>query len=201
MKKLLLPVLLILLMSTTTSDYKLTDEERRLAVSELTNSKEHLLIAVNGLSPAQLNYKTSPESWSIAENVEHLAITEAALSGMIQQLMQTPADAANRDKVSMSDHEVLALIEDRSQKIQTQKPFEPSNKFGSYDASLMAFKDARAKNIEMAKTSTEDFRNRVQEFPFGTIDGFQAVLFLAGHSERHVRQIEEVMRSPDFPKS
>ena len=35
---------------------------------------------------------------------------------------------------------------------------------------------------------------------FGTMDMYQALLFLAAHSARHTAQLEEVMNTPGFPK-
>jgi hypothetical protein len=201
MRKLLAPVLLILVMSFTVSDNKLTDEERRLGMTELTNSRDHLSIVLRGLSENQLNYRTSRDSWSIAECVEHITISEETFSGMLLELLKTDADMSNRKKVKISDKELIAMMKDRSTKVKTQKPFEPTGKYGSHEGALKAFTKARSKNIELVKTSKADFRNRVQSFPFGTVDAFQVVLFTAAHTERHVRQIEEIMVSAGFPKN
>ena len=119
---------------------------------------------------------------------------------MIQGLLQTPANPANRAEVKISDTDLIAMIKDRSQKVKTQKPFEPTGKFGSYEASLEAFKTKRAANIEFAKTTEADLRNRVQPFPFGSVDAYQILLFMSAHTERHVRQIEEIVVHESFPK-
>jgi hypothetical protein len=34
----------------------------------------------------------------------------------------------------------------------------------------------------------------------GLLDGYQWILLMAGHTERHVLQIEEVKRQPGFPR-
>ena len=201
MKQLVLPALLIILMSFSVSDTKLTEAERQLGLTELSNSRDHLMIALSGLSEAQLNYRTARDSWSIAECVEHIAISEDAFSGMLMELLKTEANISNRQKVKINDKALIAMMKDRSNKVKTQKPFEPTGKYGSHEGTLKAFSKARAKNIELVKTSKADFRNRVQEFPFGTVDAFQVILFTAAHTERHVRQIEEILLSSDFPKN
>jgi hypothetical protein len=38
------------------------------------------------------------------------------------------------------------------------------------------------------------------ELPFGTIDAYQGILFMSAHTERHVRQIEEIMDDENFPE-
>ncbi|MBT8261613.1 MAG: DinB family protein [Bacteroidia bacterium] len=200
MKRLILPFVCMLLLSFSESESGLTKEEREMAISEMTNSHDHLMIALHGLSEAQLNYKMTPESWSIAECVEHIAISEDTFSGMLLGLLKTKADPANRDKVSVEDKDLIAMMVDRSNKVKTQKPFEPTGKYGSHEATVKAFKAARLKNIDFVNSSDADFRNRVQEFPFGTVDAYQVVLFMSAHSERHIRQIEEIKYSTDFPK-
>jgi hypothetical protein len=200
MKKLILAFVCVLVLSFTSSDNGLTKEEREMAITEMTNSYAHLKIALHGLSEAQLNYKMTLDSWSIAECVEHIAISEDTFSGMLMGLLQAEADPANRDKVSVADKDLIAMMVDRTNKVKTQKPFEPSGKYGSHDATLKAFTEARMKNIDFVKSSDADFRNRVQEFPFGTVDAYQVVLFMSAHSERHIRQIEEIKYSADFPK-
>ncbi len=43
-------------------------------------------------------------------------------------------------------------------------------------------------------------RNHYAKSPVGTIDGLQILLFMSGHTERHVKQMEEVMAHEDFSK-
>jgi len=85
-------------------------------------------------------------------------------------------------------------------KIKTQKPFEPTGKFGSHEATLETFEAKRSANIEFVKNTEDDLRNRVQQLPFGTVDAYQIILFMAAHTERHVRQIEEIINNENFPK-
>ena len=200
MKRLILPFLCLLLLSLSTLNNGLTKKEREMALTELQVSHDHLMIALHGLNEEQLNYKMNPEAWSIAECVEHLAITENGFAGMLQGLLQTPADIGNREKVIVGDKELMTMLVDRSNKVKTSEPFEPSGKFGSHEATLEAFKKGRKDKMDMVKTSDADFRNRVQELPFGTIDGYQVFLLIAAHTDRHIRQIEEIKTSEGFPK-
>lgn len=200
MKVFFISIALLTMVGFAVSDTKLTDEERAMAVEEMTSSLNHLLSTVEGLSEAQLNFKSSPESWSIAECVEHITISEVTFSDMLKGILQTPADPANREKVKVSDKDLIAMMKDRSNKVKTQTPFEPTGKFGSHDATLAEFEAKRARNVKYVKETEDDLRNRVQDFPFGTVDAYQVILFMAAHSERHILQMEEVMADPKFPK-
>ncbi len=66
----------------------ITKIERQKAVDHLKSSQTDLMKTVKGLSEDQLNFKSSEESWSIAECMEHLAISETALFGLAQQSLQ-----------------------------------------------------------------------------------------------------------------
>lgn len=200
MKKALLTVLMMGLVSFNISDSKLTDAEREAAVKELTKTKEHLLNVVNGLSEEQLNFKSSPESWSVGECVEHLALTESSFDEMLQGALQSPADPSKRAEVKMEDKDLVSMIVSRDSKIRTSEAFEPSGKFGSNAETLDAFTTKRDEQIDYVKNTEDDLRNHYGQLPFGTIDAYQILLFMAGHTERHVRQMEEVMDNPDFPE-
>ncbi|PKA84562.1 DinB family protein [Ulvibacter sp. MAR_2010_11] len=200
MKKLILPFLVFALVSFTTSNVKLTDFEREKAVKEMTKTHDLLLDAVAGLSDEQLNFKSSPDSWSIAECVEHIAISENNIFGMQQGTLKTPADPSKRDQVKMTDDQILEMIVDRSTKFKTQEPFEPTGKYGTYAATLDEFKNRRIENIDYVVNTDDDLRNHYMELPFGVLDAYQGLLFMSAHTERHVRQIEEIMSDENFPE-
>ena len=200
MKKVLTPLIALLLLSFGITGEKLTDEEREKAVTKLTKTHEYLMTTLEGLSEAQLNYKSSPESWSIANCVEHLTISENAFSEMLQGTLAAMADENLKASATMTDEEIYAMISSREKKVQTSEPFEPSGKFGSHEETLAAFTAKRLEHIEYLKTTEDDFRSHYKEMPFGTIDAYQMVLFMAGHTERHVKQMEEVKADENFPQ-
>jgi predicted dinucleotide-utilizing enzyme len=179
---------------------KLTDEERSKAVEHLTQTRDNMLSTLEGLSDEQLNYKPTEDSWSIAECVEHLAISENAIPQTISTALQETADMARRSEVAMSDEELLGMITDRSNKIKTSESFVPSGKFGSYEETLEAFLNKREENINFVKTTEDDLRHHYSKFPFGTVDAYQVVLFMSGHTARHTKQMQEVMEDPGFPE-
>ncbi|QBA63694.1 DinB family protein [Muriicola soli] len=200
MKKLFLPVLCLILFGFTSDIVKLTEEERNFAVSELTKAKDQLLNTLDGLSEEQLNFKPDASSWSIAEGVEHLTISENAFHDMLTASLENPADPARRSEVKMQDGQLMDMIRDRTQKVKTSEPFEPSGKFGSYEETLDALLAKRSEHIEYLKTTEDDLRNHYGQLPFGTIDAYQMILFMSGHMDRHVAQMDEVINHEDFPE-
>lgn len=200
MKKLIAPLSALLFFSFGISSERLTDEERTKAVTKLTETHEYMMNTLDGLSEEQLNYKSSPESWSIAECVEHLTISENSFAEMLKGTLEAVPDENLIASATMTDDELYAMISSREKKVKTQEPFEPSGKFGSYEETLSNLISKRSEHIEYLKTTDDDFRSHFKEMPFGTIDAYQMVLFMAGHTERHVKQMEEIKAGEDFPQ-
>lgn len=178
----------------------LTDQEREYASKFLQETRDDLLKKVKGLTPEQLNFKPDANTWSVAECMEHIAISENNLFGFAQSSLQQSADPSLRKDVKMTDEAIISMITDRSHKVKTQEAFEPANKFGSFEKSVSEFKTKRDGNISYIKTTSDDLRNHYNDFPFGKLDTYQTILFMAAHSKRHTEQIVEVMNNPGFPK-
>lgn len=200
MKKIILPIVVLALVGFGVINTGLTDAEREMAVQELTKTKDRLTSTIEGLSEAQLNFKIDSTSWSVAEGVEHLAISENMIGGMLQGALKTPADPTKRDSVQISDEKLLAMISGRERKVKTGEAFEPSGKFGSHEETVKEFTTKRDEHLTYLKDTADDLRNHYAQSPFGTLDGLQVLLFMSGHTERHVAQMEEVMAHADFPK-
>jgi hypothetical protein len=198
--KLFLFAVAIVTMSFNDPDTGLTGAERKHATQLLKETKENLLNKVKGLTTEQLNFKPDANTWSVAECVEHIAITENNIFGYSQKSLQEPADPSKRSEVKMTDDAVVTMITDRSKKIKTQEALEPTGKFGSFEGSLKEFKTKRDAHIKYINSTSDDLRDHYNEFPFGKLDAYQTILFMAGHTKRHTAQIEEVMSNPAFPK-
>ncbi|MEP5612866.1 MAG: DinB family protein [Cyclobacteriaceae bacterium] len=202
MKRVLLSMVSIALLSSVAfAQTTLSKEERSKAIEHLKNTNAELLKTVKGLSEEQLNYKPTEDSWSVANCVEHLAISENNIFGIVQMTLQSDPDPSLRSEVKMSDDQVIGLIQSREQKVKTRTEFEPTNKYGGYDGSLAEFKTKRKENMKYVKSSQDDLRNRYFDFPFGKVDAYQVIIFMSGHTKRHTDQIKEVMASAGYPGS
>ena len=201
MKRILTIAIVLLYAATSAFSQTLTAADRDRALQYLDNTKQAVLDTTAGLSDAQWNFKSAPDRWSIAEVMEHIAAAEDFLMGMVTtQVMKAPARPAG-DDVKAIDDMVVAKVPDRSHKAQAPEPLKPTNRFGSPQASLKHFTDARAQTETFVKTH-DDLREHAIDSPMGKkLDGFEWVLFVAGHCERHTPQINEVKADPNFPKS
>lgn len=200
MKRLLLTLCLTVFVVPALKAQNLTSDEINQAVKYLEKTRADVLAATKGLSEAQWNFKQATNRWSVAEVTEHIAAAEDFLMAMVQDnVMKAPARTNTVDVIAI-DEFVLQAIPDRSVKAQAPEPLQPNNRFGSPKDSLKHFQESRAKTIKFLE-HTKDLRQHAVDSPLGKqLDGYEWVLFIAAHSERHTKQINEVKADPNFPK-
>ena len=147
-----------------------------------------------------MNFKPAPEKWSIAEVAEHIALAERFIYQAADAALKSPAHEKMAEPGKM-DEKILAMLPDRSVKRTAPEPLRPQNKFKSTSEAVAAFKAARDEHIKYLSETQDALREHFFKNPaLGDIDAFQWILFMSGHTERHVNQILEVKASPDFPK-
>lgn len=200
MRKALLIVCAALCLGPATFGQALTAADRDRGVKYLEDKRDAIVDATKGLSEAQWKFKAAPDRWSVAETLEHIALAEEFILGQVKdKIMQSPARAPDRD-TAKTDAAVLAMIPDRSHKFQAPPPLVPTGKWTPQET-LDHFLKSRAETIEFMKTAT-DLRAHVADSPLGMpLDGYEWLLFIGAHSERHTKQILEVKADPNFPKS
>jgi hypothetical protein len=191
----------LLVTATAVSAQQLTQTDRDWALQYLESTKATLLAATKGLTEAQWNFKPVPDRWSVAQVMEHIAASEDFVRDDLlkEKVMVSPPGQADRD-VKKIDQAVLTMIPDRTRKAQAPDPLQPRNRFGSPDESLKHFLESRETTEQYLKT-TAGLRDHVLDGPVGKMDGYEFILFIAAHSERHTKQIEEVKADPNFPKN
>jgi hypothetical protein len=192
-------IALLLMGATTASAQQLTQTDKDHAMQYLETTKKNVLEATKGLSEAQWNYKPAPDRWSVAQVMEHIAAAEDFLLILDKdKVMVAPAGDPGRD-VQKIDAAVLLMVPDRTNKLQAPEPLVPTNRFSSPEGSVKHFEASRATTEEFLKT-TPGLRDHVMESPMGKLDGYEFILLIAAHSERHTKQINEVKADPNFPK-
>ena len=200
MKKVSLSLCAFLVLTAAAFAQSLTQADRERGEKYLEQTRDGVVAAAKGLSDAQLKFKPAPDRWSIAEVLEHIAMVEDGLyQNVTEKVMKAPAGQAGRDTAKI-DAAVIAMLPDRSHKVKAPPEFVPSGRWTAAD-SLDHFLKSRARTMSYLE-STPDLREHVVDSPLGQpLDAYEWILFMAGHSERHTKQIEEVKADPNFPKS
>jgi len=177
----------------------MTDSEREFATRQLLAGRDAVVRAIDGLASAQLHFKPQPDSWSIADCVEHLAVTEDLLFSLVAK------GAPNPDGVPLDpakDGRMAAAIVDRSRKFSAPAGVRPHAHFASPSEAVQHFRDSRDRALAYARGCTEDLRRLFTPHPLlGEIDCYKCLLLLALHPARHAAQIEEIKQHPQFPKA
>jgi len=168
------------------------DRQRLLSHLEMTES--WLVSEVKGLSKAQLTFRMTPDSWSIMDVVEHLAIAEPQYWQRVHDSMKQPPNA---DKIEATDAGILWYGIDRTNRAKTGEARVPNGKWTDVNDSLGEFRKLRATMREYAKTTTDDLRSR--KLLEGNMDVFQWFLMISTHSQRHILQIRELKQHAQFP--
>jgi hypothetical protein len=174
----------------------ITPSEREKALQYLADTSKALVGATKGLSEEQWRFKPAPDRWSVAEVVEHLALLEDLFANKLSaQISGAPAGKLDAAKV---DAEILAKVPDRSTKFQAPDYLVPTGRWTPSEA-LEHFLADRRKTASFL-TSMPDLRSHVLTHPaLGAMDGYEWVLAVAAHTERHTKQILEVKADPRFP--
>jgi hypothetical protein len=191
----------LILLATAAFSQSLTQAERDKAQKYLEQTREGVIAATKGLSDAQMKFKPAPDRWSVAETLEHIELAEDFLfQNITNNIMKAPAPPAGRDTAKL-DEMILTLLPDRSTKRQAPGPLVPTGRSAPAET-LDHFEKSRARTIAFLQ-STPDLREHASaDNPFKQpLDGYDWILFIAAHSERHTKQILEVKADPNFPKN
>jgi len=200
MKVIVRPLLFVLLLALAAPAQELSQEDLEKGVKHLTGTRDAIVEATRNFSAAQWNFKPAPERWSVAECLEHITVTEEFLFKMVSDEMEKPpADSPDTATERMTDDKVLTFVTDRSQRFQAPEPVRPTGRWATPQETLKEFLTLRARTLDFLK-KTAGLRAHISDTPLGRMDAYQRLLFLSGHSERHFKQMKEVMAEPNFPK-
>lgn len=179
----------------------LSIKERRFLLTQLKESKAAYLKSIKGLSEAQLVFRPEAGRWTIKECIQHLALSEETLWKMADTQLKSPANPDQRTAIQVTDDGILQAMRDRSEKRKTFETLEPNiRQWRNTEEAINEFKDKREALMRYVKTTTDDMRSHVAMLDSGPMDTYQVLLLIAGHTDRHTAQINEVKAHPSFPK-
>jgi hypothetical protein len=181
---------------------ELTPAERKFAIDYLNKTKARLLNDVKGLTKAQLYFKANDTSWSVAQCVEHIALSEDLIKQWMHGALLDQAAPGRKSEEKYTPETLIAIVTDRSQnRGKTGGPWLPDGKFPTTASAIEAFIGRRDSTIAYVGSTRDDLKNHFIVHPqWGTLDLYEACIMLSAHCERHTLQIEEVLSNPDFPK-
>jgi len=190
--------------TATSADYRLTQSERERAALYLEQTRNEIVGALRNVTESQWNFKPGSGGWSIAEIVEHvIAVQQLVLGPVRQKLEAAPAGPVHAD-CRLIDDIVIYQIPSRLAKFPS--PLQPPG--GLRVSEAVDQLKASYAQLRERLDKTEDLRSRSIESPplkaiskgvYQLMDGYQWILAAAAHTERHTKQILEVLADPGLP--
>jgi hypothetical protein len=180
----------------------ITAEERDQLLAKLEKSRKEVEEATRGLSAAQWNFKPNILRWSVAECVEHIALTEDFLFNIVQQMVKGQPQTTKKDLTAARevDQGIQTAVANRTTRFPAPEPVRPKHQTASPQELVSRFAASRGRTIEFVK-GAKDLRSYCADGPLGKCtDAYQWLLLLSGHSERHFAQLIEVRADARFPK-
>lgn len=156
--------------------------------------------AFDAVPVAQRMQKPAPDRWCAAEVVEHLAIVEQQVGGLLrrgldQARAKGPLPAEDRTELVLPSMDASRVL-DRERRIVAVARVVPTGGLDA-DAAWRALEAARAV-VEDLVRSVDGFRTdavQAPHFALGTLDFAQWVAFLGLHERRHAAQLRELARA------
>jgi hypothetical protein len=197
MKTLRVLPFLVLAMTVRLCAAPMSDMDREHLLVHFEMTTQMVAEEVRGLSPAQLEYKASPDRWSIREVLSHLAVAEPDYWRDLQKAVKAPPDMKDKKSVA-SDADIMWYGIDRVVHQKTGGGHEKVDTYKDLGVALGKFQGLRATMIQYIKTTQDDLRAH----SFGdkeVIDCWQWMLEISTHAERHIQQIREIKADAKFP--
>jgi DinB superfamily len=184
--------------SPSSAELALTADQIAKASRHLSMTRDLLVESVAGLSTLQWSFRPNDDSWSIAENLEHLVLIEGRVHAIIGNMSSAPEAKSGEKQIEM-DELILNEVPKRSTKVMAPEPVCPQGRWVGEEA-LKCFLANREKTMHLLAAPL--LRGRVRPHPlFGPWDGYQWLLATGSHTARHTGQIHEIKADINFPGS
>lgn len=155
----------------------------RAAIEKFEKASWRTIATCADVPSAAWASRPKPDQHSMAEVVEHMALSNALFAGRLRKIIASPAGETAH--AVLDDDEIPHLFE------RVAEPpgiAEPSGAWVDRDDALARFEASAADVIAASASDLSDNALRVRGAPhplFGPLDGVQWALFAAAHTERH----------------
>jgi DinB superfamily len=145
-----------------------------------------LVQLLQSVSERNFNQKPSPDKWSIAQVADHIRLSNNSVAKALA-LKGKPLDRNPGQRIS----ELKSVFLDFQTKLQAPDFIVPSKDI--YDPNLL-LKDLQASIQLIRERMYEDNLDELINHPaFGDISKFEILHFVLYHTQRHLRQIKEIV--------
>ena len=173
-----------------------------------TESRLKELKSFQSLSDNQFNWKISGDNWSIAECIEHLAVTNKLYLDEFEKQFSQKQVSADCSKTPVKHKFISKFIiksvdPNNVKKVKTFQVFQPVSSRHTKKI-LTRYSDLQKQFIYLINSTIDlDFNKYIMSSPANKFikENFCDVLEIVRlHDRRHFNQVERVFNYPNFPK-
>ncbi|MCB9298963.1 MAG: DinB family protein [Lewinellaceae bacterium] len=198
MKNLLLLLSCIFMVSATTAQSRWTEEGRQYLLDNLRRTTAELEKEVAGMTNAQWHFKENPDSWSIAQVIEHLGIYERKYYDERRVVSLLPPEPELAQSTPPDAYYLEWMAEEQPHNAPAA---DVPTGFMQGKDNWAYFLAGRERNLKMIETTDVDFRAFYTYRSNGKRWNLhQLYIILFAHCDRHLRQVRRIKSHPDFPK-
>ena len=159
------------------------------------------------LTAAQLNWKLSPEQWSIGQCFNHLLVAKEPYFQMIEQVLEGTKTRTFWEKLPwlpgfMGQQMIKAMQPDSGRKVKAPARFAPSQSaIDPQIVQLFLAQEQRWMQV-ISRTGSLDSTKIIITSPVAPVITYSladAIQLMSVHERRHFQQAERVMQSQGFP--
>jgi hypothetical protein len=172
-------------------------------LQELDARRAALESAVAAVPPELRERRPAPDRWSVAEILEHVAIVEGQVTGLLAKLVDSARTAGlgpERETGPVVPTVDVARLLDRGRPV-TAGPASMPREGLDAEAALAALARQREALREtlLAADGLALSEVAAPNPVLGTLNAYQWVVFVAGHEARHTEQVREAAAALDPP--
>ena len=174
--------------------------EREMLVSALAESRDATVAAAGSLSDEQWTFRSGEECWTIGENVEHLITVERNIFGLVKKVLSRPPSVNWHESTAGKEELLQSVLLDRTQKREAPEAVQPTGRLDRAEA-LRVYQECRNELLDFVATTAEPLKAHTEDPrrpAVGTLNAYQWIFFISLHNLRHLDQIAEVVRTPEF---
>ena len=195
--------------SSTCAKYRLVNQELSQLIDELNAVSTDARSTFGQLTTQQLNWKPSPDEWSVAQCLDHLIASNRGFIPIIQKIKRGEYKHSLKERVPALPRVFGSLVlnavkPETQRKLKASKPFQPSS--SEIGGDIVSQFEAQQRQIAEHMRSTEalNLRKIIITSPiasfvvYSLFDGYRIIV---AHDQRHVAQAKRVMAREGFPKA
>jgi hypothetical protein len=171
----------------------MTIAERADLIQVLKNSETRLTERIAAVDEELFQFKPDAQTWSMAELVEHLAITD---QGLLAGIIKKGERLYEEMPETFPNEKIIKATSNRKVKVKAPAHLVPQGRFKTKEMAVKGFRANREKVENFVNTTDLPLEKiAFPHFALGLIDGKGWITFMSGHCQRHTDQMEEIIEA------